>query len=465
MQSHSEAPQLTHELMERLQAAKELAEAGEYDRAMPLIYEALELDPNCAPALHLCGYVYLMVDKQVFAYQMYRRALQIEQGKAEIWNNFGRSADELHRYQESEAAFKRALELDPGYAPGYSNMSVSLINQARYPEALKFAEEAVRIDPAHKNGWTNIGFASLAMGDWKRGFEGYHNALGGKFRQPVAYGDEPEWDGKPVKCLVVTGEQGIGDEINFARMVRDAARDCETVVYDCHAKLEGLFRRSFADLKNVHVYGTRKEQAIPWLAEHKPDAHVSLADLGRFYRQSDADFPRDAYVKADPERVLQWRALFDSWKKPVIGLAWSGGNFLTQSVIRHVGAKSFKPLMDAVDAEFVSLEYKDPTREIAQSGLPIRHYARATEAKDYDETAGLVGACDVIVGIHTSALHLAGAMGKPVRCLVPDVPQWRYNRDDMPWYPDFKLYRKCGLPWEAAIAKIAREEFAGRKEA
>ena len=57
MQSHSEAPQLTHELMERLQAAKELAEAGEYDRAMPLIYEALELDPNCAPALHLRGYV------------------------------------------------------------------------------------------------------------------------------------------------------------------------------------------------------------------------------------------------------------------------------------------------------------------------------------------------------------------------------------------------------------------------
>lgn len=452
--------------MQQLQAAKELAESSDFEKAVPIIYEVLQRDPNCAPALHLLGYVYLMADKQVFAYQIYRRALQIDARHAEVWNNFGRAADELHRYEESEAAFRKALEIDPTYAPGYSNMSVSLINQARYEEALKYAEEAVKLDPAHKNGWTNVGFASLALGDWKRGFDGYHNALGGKFRQPVCYGEEPEWDGKPVKCLVVTGEQGIGDEINFARMVRDAARDCETVIYDCHAKLEGLFRRSFADLKNVHVYGTRKEVAIPWLADHKPDAHISLADLGMFYRQKDADFPRDAYVKADPERVLQWRALFDTWGKPVIGIAWSGGNFVTQSMIREVGAKAFKPLMEAVDAEFVSLEYRDPSREIAESGLPIRHYARATEAKDYDETAGLVAACDLIVGIHTSALHLAGAMGKRVLCLVPEVPQWRYYRDDVPWYPDMTLYKRHKLePWSAVIARLARKEFAERKAA
>lgn len=154
---------------------------------------------------------------------------------------------------------------------------------------------------------------------------------------------------------------------------------------------------------------------------------------------------------------MQWRALFDSWGKPVVGIAWSGGNFLSQSVIRNVTAKSFKPLIETVDAVYVSLEYKDPSVEIADSGLPIRWFERATMPKDYDETAGLVGALDMVVGIHTSALHLAGAMGKQVRCLVPDVPQWRYYRDDMPWYPDFRLYRKNGLPWETAIAKIGKE--------
>jgi len=438
-----------------LKDAKELAEAGEYDKAADVAFKVLERAPNSAMALHMLGYIYLMVDRQVLAYQFYRRALQVDSQRAEIWNNFGRAADELHRYEESEAAFQKAITLDPKYAAGYANLAVSLINQARYPEALEVAEQCVGLDPDHKNGWVNVGFASLALGDWKRGWNGYHLALGGKFRQPVCYGDEPEWDGKPVDCLVVTGEQGIGDEVNFARMIRDAAQDCGTVVYDCHPRLVGLFKRSFADLPNVHVYGTRKDVAVPWLAEHKPSAHISLADLGMFYRQSDEDFPRDAYITPDPERVLQWRALFDTWKKPVIGIAWSGGNFVTQSMIRDVGAKAFKPLFDAIDAEWVSLEYRDPTREIAD--LPIRWFERATMPRDYDETAGLVGALDMVIGIHTSALHLAGAMGKPVKCLVPDVPQWRYYRDDMPWYPDFTMYRKSGLPWETAIAKIGKE--------
>ena len=440
-----------------LKDARQLAEEGDYEKASQIAFQVLERAPNSALALHLLGYIYLMVDKQVLAYQFYRRALQVNASQPEIWNNFGRAADELHLYEESEAAFKKTLMLDPQYAAGWANLAVSLINQARYKEALVAAEKAVELDPEAKNGWINIGFASLALGDWQRGWHGYHMALGGKFRQPVCYGDEPEWDGKPVDCLVVTGEQGIGDEVNFARMIRDAAKDCKEVVYDCHPRLVGLFKRSFADLPNVVVYGTRKDVSVPWLANHKPDAHISLADLGMFYRQSDVDFPRDAYITADPERVMQWRALFDSWGKPVVGIAWSGGNFLSQSVIRNVTAKSFKPLIETVDAVYVSLEYKDPSVEIADSGLPIRWFERATMPKDYDETAGLVGALDMVVGIHTSALHLAGAMGKQVRCLVPDVPQWRYYRDDMPWYPDFRLYRKNGLPWETAIAKIGKE--------
>ena len=106
------------EQMELLKPAKELVDAGKYDEAMPLLYQLLERMPNSAAALHMIGYVYLMADKQPFAYQMYRRALQIEPNRAEIWNNFGRAADELHRYDESEAAFKKALKLDPTYAPG-----------------------------------------------------------------------------------------------------------------------------------------------------------------------------------------------------------------------------------------------------------------------------------------------------------------------------------------------------------
>ena len=173
---------------EILRDARKLAEEGDYERASQIAFRVLERAPNSALALHLLGYIYLMVDKQVMAYQFYRRALQVDSRHAEIWNNFGRAADELHLYDESESAFKRVLQIDPKYAAGWANLAVSLINQARYKEALVAAEKAIELDPEAKNGWINIGFASLALGDWQRGWHGYHMALGGKFRQPVCYG-------------------------------------------------------------------------------------------------------------------------------------------------------------------------------------------------------------------------------------------------------------------------------------
>lgn len=435
-----------------LSDARRLAEAGDYENASKIAYTVLERAPNSALALHMLGYIYLQVDKQILAYQFYRRALQIEQRQAEIWNNFGRAADELHLYHESEASFRRALQLDPNYAGAWANLAVSLINQARYDEALEAAERSVALAPDAPAGWINVGFASLAKGDWGRGWDGYHKALGGKFRQPVVYGDEPEWDGKPVKCLVVTGEQGLGDEICFSRMLVDAARDCETVVYDCDARLEGLFRRSFADHPNIKVYGTRKQEAVPWLADHKPDAHISLADLGMFYRRTDADFPRDAFLQADPERVAQWKAIL---KGRTVGLAWSGGTFLTQSGLRQAGIEGFRPLIESVDATFVSLEYRDASAEIAESGLPVRWFKRATMAHDYDETAGLIGALDMVIGVPTTALHMAASLGVPTWCMTPEMPQWMFNRDDMPWYADMKIFRKrADEDWSQAVKRF-----------
>jgi tetratricopeptide (TPR) repeat protein len=429
--------------------ARRLAEAGDYESASRVAYQVLERAPNSALALHMLGYIYLQVDKQVLAYQFYRRALQIEQRHAEIWNNFGRAADELHLYHESEASFRRALSLKPDYAGAWANLAVSLINQARYDEALEAAEQSVSLDPDAPAGWINVGFASLAKGDWGRGWDGYHKALGGKFRQPVAYGDEPEWDGSPVDCLVVTGEQGLGDEICYSRMLLDAAKDCKTVVFDCDARLEGLFRRSFPGIK---VFGTRKSEEVAWLADYRPDAHVALADLGRFYRRSDESFPRDAYLKADPERIAQWKAIL---KGKTIGLAWSGGTFLTQSGLRQAGIEGFRPLIESVDATFVSLEYRDCADEIEKSGLPVRWFERATMARDYDETAGLIGALDMVIGVPTTALHMAASLGVQTWCLAPEPVQWMFNRDDFPWYGCLQIFRKrSDESWSEAVKRF-----------
>ncbi|MEG7772377.1 hypothetical protein U2088_15685, partial [Listeria monocytogenes] len=82
---------------------------------------------------------------------------------------------------------------------------------------------------------------------------------------------------------------------------------------DCDSRLEGLFRRSFP---NIEVHGTRREEEVDWIESY--DANCPIGMLPEFLRTKASDFPKTPYLTPDPERVMQWRALFESYGKPVI---------------------------------------------------------------------------------------------------------------------------------------------------
>jgi hypothetical protein len=80
------------------------------------------------------------------------------------------------------------------------------------------------------------------------------------------------------------------------------------------------------------------------------------------------------------------------------------------------------------------------------------------EVKDFADTATLINQLDLVIGIDTSVIHLAGAMGKPTWLLLPMVPDWRWmmHREDSPWYPSVRLFRqKTYHGWTEVIQRVA----------
>src|SRR5213076_1531308 len=63
---------------------------------------------------------------------------------------------------------------------------------------------------------------------------------------------------------------------------------------------------------------------------------------------------------------------------------------------------------------------------------------------DFAQTAALIANLDLIISVDTAAVHLAGAVGKPVWTLLAFCPdfRWMLNRDDSPWYPTMRLFRQ-----------------------
>jgi ADP-heptose:LPS heptosyltransferase len=171
--------------------------------------------------------------------------------------------------------------------------------------------------------------------------------------------------------------------------------------------------------------------------------------LGGMFRNAPEDFPGTPYLKADPDRVAMWEGLWAKQRKPIIGIAWTGGVPWTAARYRQMTLDELLPVFRSMDAVWVSLQYKDASKEIAEfkarhPEIDIRQYPWGTLTKDYDDTAALVESLDCVVSMQTAVIHLAGGLGVPCLCLVNTCGQWRYgvDSDDMPWYRSVKLYRQ-----------------------
>ena len=415
-----------------LERAKSLIDEDP-DECYRICQTYLSEHPDSHVAYTLSGVVNYRAERYGAALAFFNAALALNPNQAELHNWVGTVWHELKEPGRARDYLRRALELkkNPLYMTG---IGATYTEEGNHQEAIKWARKAQAIEPDLIHAKQVLAFAQLALGDWENGWQNYRANLGGRFRKKLSFDNAPDWDGGPVNRLVVYGEQGLGDEIMFASCIGDIKAD--DLVIECDPRLEGLYRRSFP---SAEVHGTRRQDR-DWNVTC--DAQVAVGDLPAFFRPTRESCPRKPYLTADPERRMMWRALFKSWGKPVIGLTWTGGKQASQYTKRMMGLESLRPLIETTDAVFVSLQYKDPREEIEASGLPVRHFS-ALLSDDYDDTAALVAELDSVMGIHTTAHHLAGALGVPGTVFVPDAPMWNYATGDrLPWYAEQVFFRQ-----------------------
>lgn len=451
-----------------LQRAVAAWERGDIDGAWKIVAPILCEKPNDPLALGVGGHIYEKAGNLPVAYHMYRLAAALNPREANAWLDLGRIADSLWRREESEKAYAKALSCNP--APHtrmmiHSNLAALLVSHGRWKDAEVEARKALELEPHSRGARGNLGFAQLAQRNWAEGWVNYHATIGTDWRHKVQFADEPEWDGSPGKTVVLYGEQGLGDEVSFASVLPDAIRDCKAVHLECDPRLAGLFRRSFPA---ATVHGTRMSRSeATWQESLSIDASLPIGQLGEFYRRSETAFPGTPYLVPCPDRAAMWRALFAGKGKPVIGIAWRGGIEKTGARYRQWTLEQLHPLLGSIDAHWVSLQYRSAAREIdeyraAHPEVDLREYPFATLTQDYDDTAALVSACDLVICMQTAVAHLGGALGVPTWVAVPRISQWRYGSEGerIPWYGSLRVHRQRSPDWRIDIEALREDVHA-----
>jgi len=363
---------------------------------------------------------------------------------------------------EAERLFRRAAELDPTLVEAQANLGLALQEQGRFDEAIEHYERLLANQPRVVEYRWNRGVANLIRGRFEAGWADYELRklrpdAGGVHEQFTL----PDWDGAPLagRSILVYGEQGLGDEIMFASCLPDVIARAGSCVIECDARLEALYRRSFP---RAHIEARGASRARDWRAAYPAlELQSAVGSLPRHLRKREADFPPHAgYLFSDAGATARWRARLQALGgSPRVGISWRGGTLRTRGGLRSLALEQFSPLLDSAGATFVILQRGLSEDERALLG-PRPNAFIPEPVADLDELAALMSALDLTIGVPSTNVHLAGALGRPVWVLLNHDPEWRYlwQGERMPWYPSARLFRQAEAgQWAPVVERVARE--------
>lgn len=441
--------------LDRIRRVRDLFDAGDVPNASAAVEEYLRDNPNDAQGLAVAAMILKKSGRLPFAYSIAKQSVEAAPWHPEPYCVLGLMAQNLWRLDEAMDAYRKALQRakTPKQRALYLNNVASIhLDNGDFTKAEPFIKESLDLEPDDRMARHNYGLCLFARHEWTEGWKYYSSSIGSENRLNIKYTGEPgepKWDGTKGKTVVIYGEQGLGDEIVAASMLPNAIDDCGKVIVDCDKRLEGLFKRSFP---KATVHGTRWEKGLAWPEEDQAiDYSIAGFEIGQFYRKSDADFPTGKYLTPCPDRTEMWRALFRKTGKPAIGVAWTGGTWQNASKYRCYDIKQWQPIFDSFDAHWVSLQYKDASKEIA--GTPVVQYPWGTLTKDYDDTAAMVAALDCVISVPTAVVHLAGALGTPTIAMMASKPCWKFA-GGLQWHPNVKLIPNNG-DWAKTVKDTA----------
>lgn len=445
-----------------LQEAIACHQAGRLDEARRGYERLLRKNPKDPDALNLLGVVLASQGQLGRGIQFMRRAVAAYPAFPDALSNLGKALLDDGQPDAALPQLDRALVHAPADPVILNNRGNALLALGRTPEALESYRRAQAIRPDFAEAATNEGLALLALGDLPRGWQAYENRWRLPALAPFRQGfTMPLWTGAQDldgKRLLLHAEQGLGDTLQFCRYATLAATRGAQVLLETQAPLTRLLG-TLDGVSQVITQGEPRPAA---------DFHCPLMSLPLAFATDLDNIPAlIPYLHADPARVAAWQGRLAAEPRPWIGLVWAGNPRRDDPEANSVDQRRSMKLARFAGlggATFVSLQKGEPAREARQPPAGLRLLDWTQELADFADTAALVAALDLVIGVDTSVIHLAGALGVPVWVLNRYDRCWRWlrGREDSPWYPTMRLFTQPRPgDWASVLAAVRQALAAG----
>lgn len=398
------------------------ANNGKHKEAIEMIQKAIELNPNCAYLHSNLGLQYRHINDFCAAIKSFQKSISIENSEL-AWGMLGGCYGEIRNLDEAEKCFKRSIEINPNFAAGHVDLANVYHLKGEWDKAWIEYE------------WRHEVFEQLKV--WKE-----------------LYDQNKAWKGESLenKTLVIHGEQGHGDTIQFFRYVKNL--NASRVILHCSIDLVSIFEDHVDEICTKEPSETKREQ----LPSH--DYHCSILSL-----------PYLLKIKEIPQFCLNVKEsinldLYSNMMK--IGIVWAGNPQHPNDANRSCHLKHFRGIHDIPGIKLFSLVKDTRPRMYRFNPNPIDLIEETEDMKIVDmspqmntfgDTAKIINSLDLVITVDTSVLHLAGSMSKKTWALLPWHCDWRWGTEEKTiWYPSVRIFRQPSKgDWQSVFSNIEKE--------
>lgn len=424
----------------------DLCLASRFDDAGRLLGEVLKAEPGNFHAANLLGVCCAEMNRHEEAIRWFDRAgtLLRDEVVATACNR-GKSLGELGRDQEAIAVFDSILRGSPGYLIARYNRGLMLMQMGQHREALAEIEQVLAAEPDNANAKFANGFSNLVLGHYREGFAGYEHRLKDELVEP----DAKLWDGSQAiggKTILIHGEQGLGDNIMFARYLPLlVARGAKVLVWTPKP-----LRPLFSHLAGVTILGDDRD------AWPRCDLWARFMSLAYCFRTDEGSVPPPVRLHYDVAELAEWHHRTDDDCLNV-GLCWNGSTRSKYDSHRSVPLADLAPLFKVSGVRLFSLQLG--LRDSDRAAFEVFDMVDlAPHLTDFRATAHAMKNLDLIVTVDTSVAHLAGTVGVPTFVMLSAFRAywlWLAEREDSPWYPSVTVFRQArDGGWSDVVARI-----------
>ncbi|MEO5332484.1 MAG: tetratricopeptide repeat protein [Magnetococcus sp. YQC-5] len=414
--------------------------AGDLHRASEALSQAVAILP-LKPDFHLALGLLLKQKGALFpAIERLQEALRLNPNSADIHFHLGDLCMDQGRIEAAIDHFCQAIAQRPSFLEAWINLGLCQKSRHHFSAAMASFQAAIRVQPNNAKAHVNLAMTCLSMEEYPMGWQEYE----WRFQlDALPHSDLPahlpRWRGEDLsgKTVLIIGEQGYGDILQFIRFVPAIKQaGARRVVLTVPTPLLTLFD-SVSGLDHIqnHLHFTEPL-----------DCYIPLLSLPGLLGITIKNIPySNGYLLPDPQRVSEWHP-FMTQPGFKVGLVWEGKPLYKNDPLRRRSCTlaDLAPLARVDGVIFFSLQKGPANQQVSHPPHGMRLISLDEQLTDFATTAAVMAHLDLVITIDTATAHLAGALGKPVWTLLPYAPDWRWGTtlNTTPWYTTMRIFRQ-----------------------